>query len=486
MLASVHFHLHLTPSDDWFDPILDADTELFVDPFLIFKETSGFWKDAHASLIRHFDRAFLMIAEGNLNPKTLSYRKALAILVFREPKELCLGYTSKGTSGLGSGFGYARSIGEAISEAIRRGLEHPRHFEELGILNEGIGSDRISDITCTILKSHLAEYTQGIARRHGIPLSKHRVFAADFDERRLRWETPEVDVPTNPSTGGPLLLLPKRFLKDLPALNAEDWWAHYENEQLRQDVNYEILGNVDKRTIVEVARRNPEAVRRWTTQKESEEAHAYDFKQDPKGVWQWDQASAMFVSNNPLTLLPAQTREEFLDTIGKIIANYRLFVEEQGGWYLLWDAGSKKEKPEHAAQLLFRGVAQSYCRANDISLDSEVNLGRGPVDFKFSKGYARRAHLEVKKLHNGKFWNGLEVQLPSYMKSDEVSDGWLLALQYNDGRASLERAKELPIRIDRVRQRDQINLNYGLVDARPKVSASKLHSDPKATESEES
>src|SRR5271157_2532114 len=59
MLASVHFHLSRTASDDWFDPILDADTELFVDPFLIFKESKGFWSSAHKRLIDHFDRAFL-------------------------------------------------------------------------------------------------------------------------------------------------------------------------------------------------------------------------------------------------------------------------------------------------------------------------------------------------------------------------------------------------------------------------------------------
>ncbi len=474
MLASDYYQLKRTPLDDWFDPIVDADTELFVDPFLIFKEDTAFWKGAHSSLIKHFDRAFLMIANGNLDPMTLSYRKALAILVFKEPKELCLGYTSTGTSGLGSGLGYAKSIAGAIAEAIRRGLKHPRHFEELGILNEGIGADRISDITCTILKSRLVEYTQAIAQRHDIPMSRHHIFAASFDEPRLRWETPEVEVPTNPSTGGPLLLVPERFLRDLPVLNAEDWWAHYENEQLRQDLNYVILGNVDKKTIVEAARRNPEAVRTWTTQKEEDAASGYDFNQDPKGVWQWDRATAKFVTTNPLTLLPAQTKEEFLETITKIVGSYRLFIEHQGGWSLLWDSRSQKEKPEHAAQLLFRGIAQNYCKANDISLDPEVNLGRGPVDFKFSKGYSRRAHLEIKKLHNGKFWNGLEFQLPSYMKSDEVTDGWLLAVQYNDSKTSQERARELPSRISRVSEKESINLSYQLVDSRPKVSASRL------------
>ena len=377
MLASSHFQITRTPSDDWFDPILDADTELFVDPFLVFKETTEFWKNGHKGLIDHFDRAFLLVAEGNLDPKTIKYQKALALLIFREPKELCLGYTSKGTAGLGSGFGYAEAIARAIGEAIQRGLKHPRHFEELGILNEGIGPDRISDITCTILKSKLVEYTQTIAERHSIPLAKHRIFAADFDSARLRWEIPEVRVPTNPFNEGPLLFVPERFLKDLPVLNAEDWWSYYESERLRQDLNYEILGKVNKDVIVEAARKAPDSVRQWTIQKEREAASGYDFISDPKGVWQWDQASVAFVANNPLSLPPAQTKKDFLETIRKIIGNYRLFVEDQGGWSLLWDSALKKDKPEHAAQLLFRGVAQSYCRANNISLDSEVNLGRG-------------------------------------------------------------------------------------------------------------
>jgi hypothetical protein len=377
MLASAHFQLKRTASDDWFDAILDADTELFVDPFLVFKEAKGFWKNAHNRLIEHFDHAFLLIAKGSLNPNTLQYQKAMALLLFREPKELCLGYTSKGTAGLGSGLGYAGAIAEAISDAIQRGLKHPRHFEELGILNEGIGPDRISDITCTILKSKLVEYTQAIAHRHKIPLSMHRIFAATFDENRMHWENPEVEVPTNPINGGPFLFVPERFLKDLPVLNAADWWTYYESERLRQDLNYDILGKVNKKAIVEAARNNPESVRQWTIQKEAEKANGYDFTRDPKGVWQWDQASLAFVTSNPLTLPPAETKKDFLETIKKIVASYRLFVEDQGGWYLLWDSILKKDKPEHAAQLLFRGVAQSYCKANDISLDPEVNLGRG-------------------------------------------------------------------------------------------------------------
>src|ERR1700733_602494 len=181
MLASAYFKIKMGKEDDWFDPILNADTQLFVDPFLIFRDKKPFWKKGHDAIIGHFDLAFKLIAEGNLTPTSLAYRKAEDLLVFREPNELCLGYTSVGIAGLGGGREYAKRIAEAITTAIRRGVVHPRHFEELGILNEGIGSDRISDATATILKPRLIEYTQAIAERHGIPLAEHRLYAGSFD-----------------------------------------------------------------------------------------------------------------------------------------------------------------------------------------------------------------------------------------------------------------------------------------------------------------
>ena len=137
MLASTHFRIARGPADDWFDAILNADTKLFIDPFLVFKAQAAPWANTHDTIIRHFERAFLLIAESNNNRESLAYQKALRLLTFAEPKELCLGYTAKGTQGAGGGLGYAKLIGQAIVNAIARGLTHPRHFEELGILNEG-------------------------------------------------------------------------------------------------------------------------------------------------------------------------------------------------------------------------------------------------------------------------------------------------------------------------------------------------------------
>jgi hypothetical protein len=98
---------------------------------------------------------------------------------------------------------------------------------------------------------------------------------------------------------------------------------------------------------------------------------------------------------------------------------------------LLWnDDGS--EKQELAAQLAFLGMAQPYLRLFDVELDREVELGRGPVDFKVTSGSKYRLLIEVKKVHNGTFWNGLEAQLISYMKSDDCQNGWYLAVRNRD------------------------------------------------------
>lgn len=472
MLASEHFKLHRSDRDDWFDTILDVDTELFVDPFLVFKEESGFWADAHDLLIAHFNRAFLLIAEGNRDPRTVAYQKALALLEFREPRELCLGYTEEGTRGSGSGGKLGRLIAQAIVAAIDRGLEHPRHFEELGILQVGIGADRISDTACTILKPKLVAYTQQVAAGHGISLEEHVLYAADFDEQRQRFLRPSVKVPTNPVSGGPLLFVPGRFLAELPKLNADDWWAHYENERLRTDLNYEVMGKVDKKTIVQTARDNLESVRGWAVDQEKQPGVPYDFERDRKGVVQWERAAKDFTAANPLQLTPPQTPEQFDAVIERVVERFRLFIEEQGGWWLLWDGA--KDKPERAAQLVFYGIARNYCEANNVVIDPETDLGRGPVDFKFSNGYERRAHLEVKKLHNGKFWNGLDRQLPAYMSSDEVEKGWFLALRYRDGKKWDNRARELAPRIRAAGKAHERTLRGAIVDARPQPSASKL------------
>src|SRR5437867_3227543 len=103
MLFSARNGVSLSSSDDWFDPILDTDTKLFIDPFLVFVHPKPPFNTAHGRIVDFFDKAFQLAAQTRGNLTGLRYRKLLNILTFPEPRELCLGYTELGTAGSGSG-----------------------------------------------------------------------------------------------------------------------------------------------------------------------------------------------------------------------------------------------------------------------------------------------------------------------------------------------------------------------------------------------
>jgi hypothetical protein len=181
-----------------------------------------------ARLIEHFDNCFKLIAQGNCNRISVPYKKALRLLTFPEPKEHCPGYTRHGTGGAGGGRGYAKLIAEAMEAAIGRGLTDLRHFEELGILNEGIGPDRISDFTCNVLRARIITYTKTVAARHSLATQPIRIAGAAYDPQRVAWVAQTHNLPVNPHNRRAVLLVPQRFLRDLPTINADDWWENFE------------------------------------------------------------------------------------------------------------------------------------------------------------------------------------------------------------------------------------------------------------------
>jgi hypothetical protein len=357
-------------------------------------------------------------------------------------------------------------MAKAMQAAIKRGIQHLDHFELLGVFNTGIGPDRISDLTCTILKRHFISYTADRAAERGWDTEEWEVPVGPNDS-----EVMTAQLPTNPASEDPqpILLVPKRFLRRLPTLYADDWWEWHVH---RAELNIDLLEGVNKTEIVAEALKHRQAVTDWVGEREQGPVNPYDVDADPDLVWRWDPITADWVAGNQLDLAPYRRVDRFHKLIDLVIAQYRQFIENEAGWKLLWnDSGS--EKHEDAAQSLFRGIAKHYCHANNIAIDREVNLGRGPVDFKFSKGRKFVAHLEVKKAHNGSFWNGLNKQLIEYMEADEAKDGWLLAVQLRRGGVSKRRLEDLPEAVEKLSAEKGLNIRYGAIDGMPRKSASK-------------
>ena len=473
MRFSELFHISRDDDDDWFDPVLSVDTPLFLDPFLLYDHEQGVFDGSHAEVIGFFNAVFSIVAKSAGNVRSTYYRKALGIMRFPEVEELCLGYASSGTKGSGTGAGFAATIVGALWQAIQAGVKEITHFEEVGILSEGIGADRISDITAFLLRRRLAEYTERICERHGVPMRMRNYRQGVFDGRDERWRAISTRLPLNPYTRQAVLLVPYAYLRSLPTINASDFWDYCysnENDLLRTEFNYDVSKRISKPEIIRVAKRHPQMRRRYLTSVERRLGTPYDFVADPKGCINWYPEAQQYCARHPLGLSISQPND-FSPAVQAMVTAFRHFVEENGGWRLLWNDDSTS-RGEEAAQRLFLGTVAHYCRANNIDVSPEPNIGRGPVDFKVSRGHQFRTLLEVKLARNTRFWHGLRDQLPTYLRAEQATDSYFIVIIY-DHRDELRVAEIKDVAAD-VSQRGGCSITPFVVDARPKLSASRL------------
>lgn len=464
-----NYEFGISEQYDYFDPVLVADTELFVDPFATFDDTSEFFSDSYDRIIRFFNEAFKLAAKAKKNTNTISYRKLQNMLIFPEINEIGLGYSGS-NSGAGASKHFRDQMIAAIYYSIKCGLKEYRHFEEVGIFQEGIGCDRISDITCNILKTNIIKYTQNICKQLDIPRAPVRMRHIDFDFAQLRWIDGTVKLPYNKYKNRGILLVPERFVNELPTINADDFkdyiWVA-KNETLRNDLNYAIKKDIDKKEIIKIARRNPDWVSEYEKIKEFKGFTPYNLQYDPKGKYIWSSKEVQnFAAMNPIVY---EEKEKLTQCILDMCLSFKNFIENEGGYKLLWNVD--KPRPESAAQLLLYGITKAHCMHLDIDISKECNAGSGPVDFKYSQGFQRRVLIETKLVSNSKYWNGLTKQLPKYMKAEGIQKGIYMLIAFNTD--EINKCNKLKQKIK------ELVLDYSIeiivVDAsNDKISASKL------------
>lgn len=474
MKFSELFDFQIEEDDNWFDPILTLDTKLFIDPFLVYQDEDGAFIGSHDEVISFFNIVFSLIAKSGGNQDSFTWKRAESLLLFPEAYEFCLGYSGKGTQGAGAGKGFAKVIAAALWEAIEAGVQEITHFEEIGILREGIGADIISDITATLLKHRFASYTAAICHKYKVNTASRRYRRGIFSEKHERWNPVEFELPLNPYNDKPILLAPQRYLRELPTINSGEFWDFCydnENELLRQEFGLDITRHIDKETIVKFARRHPEIRQQFISASEQVEADPYDFERDPKGVHRWYDDSQNYCTTNPLELA-VNSEAEFLNSINGILLEFQNFIENNSGWKLLWN-DNDRSRSEEASQLLFLGIVKHYCKANNIDISREANIGRGPVDFKVSQGYELRALLELKLAKNTRFWHGFSKQLPKYQEAEDIDLGYFIVIAYTDN--DMKKLSQIQERVEEVNSATDYTITAIVIDARKNpLSASKL------------
>jgi hypothetical protein len=473
MQFSDYFDLDRTREDDWFDPILTADTQLFIDPFRIYVDDDEHWREAHDDLTDFFTFALELIARSGFDAASAHWRAARRLLTFPEPPEFCLGYgiTPFG-SGTGEGFGGVMMEGARV--AIEAGLKDLTHFEELTLFEDGIGPDRISDIACNVLKKYFVAYTQEVCERHGVEMQPVAVRHAGWN-RDYGWQDERENLPVNPWTERGVLLVPSRFLRPLPTIDPADFWDwswEYRSEDIRGQFNYDLGRRVNARIIVSFARLNPHLADAYVEHVEEVGAKPpYDFEVDPDSEYRWYAAGLQLAA---LATVPAEPESEdaFCQWVRELLEDFIHNIEQQDGWLLLWV--DDKPRKERFVQALLRTAVWRACREAGVDFTGEANAGRGPVDFKFSQGWNLRALAEVKLTNSTQFWHGLESQTPQYMASEgDVKCGFFIAVGYRDSDFDEKRLEAVRKAARAVSTRTGFKITPLFVDARQKESASR-------------
>jgi len=452
-----------------FNRVVGYDSFLFIDPRLLGTLSLPEFKEAHDKFYSYFSDILGLldyyIRTGEKDTDAIV--KAQKLLSIKEIKGVGLGYSTKSDNGGGVGPVLASQLAEDGVMLLKYGENDPRIFELLGLFRKNFGPDRLSDMVVSILVDDFITYTQRVMSE--LKLSPNGEFNINKSKYQL------ITLPDK----SPLIMIPKEVLSKFPISldfsNISETIIH--NEGLREKVNkdlgdkwYEKLKkSKDKRR--EVFYPDSLAINELIKLTLSRSPQQYDITLDDEGEVNWLEIARQLLKNNPfLDKSIINSKEDLVKFVDLIIDHYKYIIEDGGGTMHLYTA-SGKIKREKFAQNLFRSIAHLPAKERDIDMSPEVNMGRGPVDFKFSKGFSTKVIIEMKLSKNNIKDKALK-QVDQYLKSEEAEYGYLLVIKVQE---------EDQTKIDELlnlEKEETLNGNkfprIVIIDGLPKKSASKL------------
>lgn len=402
-----------------FNGFVGRDAEFYIVPHLLQETQIPEFKTSYEKYKKHFSTIVKLLKHSKKHGDTL-YREASKKFVFHEIAHVGLGYSKTGKKGSGIGPGLANMLTVTASEIVQAGIEDPEIFELIGLLQEKIGADRISDMLISILADDFLKYTGNVAKKLKLSIN-------DYEYQGTTYQVPHYQ-------SEPVIFVPEEFLIALPiAIDRDDIsrvCAH--NEALRNRVN-EIISNsmksgakITKHDLKMLILREPKLAKEFVDLIKEKVTDSYDFEEDPQGDLIWKDLAEDFTANHPLSI---NKKSLPFDIVKTICAKYLDLIENNGLFKFFHNADGS-HKNEAFAQMLFFAIAQSYCEANNLDLSPESDAGRGPVDFKLSRGGDAKVNVEL-KLSTNRLLHGYETQLPIYNKAEKtVNSIYLVILLY--------------------------------------------------------
>jgi len=211
---------------DFVDVPLHTDMWLFVDPFAIGQRVDPWSQQCHRTLVAFFQRVVDDIRAGYLE-------EARALLAhLREPNETRFGLSKKRPAGAGIGPQQAQQLYEALKESSAVKTGFLSSLEECELMIEGIGRDKISDLTTNVIRAHLVEYTVQQCNLHAVPTQTVSL-APCFNPDTFVWQSRYADLPV--WKGRPIVLVPKVIARFGTAYDHQDYYRHYVLDYLQAE-----------------------------------------------------------------------------------------------------------------------------------------------------------------------------------------------------------------------------------------------------------
>lgn len=417
-----------------FDISLINDLPLFVDPFLLFASSKSEYQSLHDEIIRYMRFLRDAVQAGPIPRPLIGHW-----FTFPEVNQNWLGFTKTGNRGHGLGLKFASalhtSLGSTFADFGSETLTRSSHIEKLCLIQTGVGRDNISDFTVNLIQGFLAAYTEEFARtrlpeclRKRVAISRSR-----FDYSTESWVPATYELPF--LDGEYVLLTPRDILtKDDSWISRSDLLNRLvdiadalPDATLRAKLNRYLARSLPDKSeasagevrevLAGAVEAFPAILDYYIKDREDKGDRAIGIADarvceaqsrfvDQVRLLAGNLAETDFYSLSANTHEEARKRLEFLRDV----------IENKGGHRLLYVDGRPVER-EKDLHILYR--LTWYATPSDVN--HEVNDGRGPADFKISRGVSDKTLVEFKLASNSKLERNLRNQTAVYEAASDAT-----------------------------------------------------------------
>lgn len=424
------------------------DLPLFIDPFLLFNSENDVYQAIHRKII---DYLLFLQAQAEKYPQpTLGmisswYR-------FPEVKQTWLGFSLEGNSGRGLGKGFALQLHSGLQTVFKdfgkETITKSSHLEKLCLISEFVGRDKISDFTTNFAKEYLLNYTSNFAIKY-LKLSQCREFnvpKVKFNYDTMTWSSSKFLLPCFNEdyvilTPRDLLTRDQTFINRLDMVDSLQSLApSIEDKAIRFALNHYLLEILPKKrkempkaekdkVATDLIREYPELIDHYIKYKEDNQEEATSISkqvvQETKQLFNLQLKDLVNILYEKTEFYNEQVNSH--DEAYRRVMFLKSVIEDMDGYRIFYLNG-KPIKRESDLQIMYRLVWY----ASEFDVNREVNNGRGPVDFKISKGSKNSTLVEFKLASNSKLKSNLARQVEVYKKASQTDRAMKVILYFTE------------------------------------------------------